>query len=155
MMQNQGNRTRIFDFFLLLSIFFSVVGIAQRVGAFRADAGETLTEFPVEILWENADAQTVDCIAKGEVIRTENEEAFGTVTEIRRAPHESVLYNEGREIRKVLPAGTTEDVRLTVAVLARRADGILFRADGTAILVGQNLHLYSMRATLSATVFSA
>lgn len=154
-MNNQKVRARIFDFFILLLVFFSVVGFVRRVGAFGAEAREAVSDFAVELLWESTDAQTADCLAVGETLRNENGTVFGTVKEIRRTPHEAVLYREGREFRKVYPQGTVEDVRLIVSVLGRRSGQILFREDGSALLAGQNLRLYSQRAALALQVVSA
>ncbi|MBE6529580.1 MAG: hypothetical protein E7680_03120 [Ruminococcaceae bacterium] len=155
MMKNQKARVRIFDFFLLLLVFFSVIGLTQRFGAFGANAKESLSDFSVELLWENVDVQTVDCLAVGEEIRNENGTVFGTVKAIRRTPHEVLIYHEGKEFRKSYPEGTIEDVRLTVLISGRRNNRILLREDGSAVLVGQNLRLYAPRAALSLCVISA
>ncbi len=150
-----GTRTRIFDFFLLLLIFFSVVSLAQRIGSFGAEANEAVSDFSVQVLWENVDSQTVDCLAEGEPLRTENGELFGTVTSIQREPHEVVLRQEGQEIRKIMPAGTTEDVYLTVLVSGRKPEQTLLLENGTALLRGQTLRLYSLRTLVTGTVISA
>ena len=154
-MRKQIDRNRIFDFFLLLLAFFSVVGLIQRVGTFGADAGETVSEFTVELIWENVDAQTADCLAEGEILRSENGSIFGTVKKIVRAPQEVILHDEGGEFRKRDPEGPVEEVRLTVAVSGRRSEGILLREGGTAILAGQTEALYSLRAKLFLRVLSA
>ena len=147
-MNEQANRSRIFDFFLLLLAFFSVVGLVQRLGSFGVDAKEAVSDFPVELLWEAVDARTADCLVDGEILRLENGTAFGTVKEILHTPHEAVIYEEGKEFRKTYPAGTVEDVRLTVTISGRRSNGILLREDGTAVLAGQTITLYSQRAKL-------
>ena len=150
----ESRRTRFFDFFLLLLAFFSIVGLAQRFGAFQAGAKEEPVDFSVELLLENVDFQTADCIAEGEELRAENGAIFGTIQKIDRAPHEFVFYHEGHELRASFPTESVQDVRLTVVVSGRKSDRILLRSDGKAVLTGQTLRLYSLRAALSLTVVS-
>ena len=154
-MENKNAKNRIFDFCLLLLAICLVVGVARRFGALQAEAGEPTAAFSVEVLWEGVDAGTADCLLAGETVRTETGAVFGSVQTIRRTPHQAVFYQEGRELRATFPGGTAEDVYLTLSVSGRRSGQILFREDGTAVLVGQKLRLYSLRATLDLTVLSA
>ena len=154
-MGNKNGKTRILDFCLLLLAICSAVGIAQRFGALRAEATEPTADFSVEVLWEAVDAETADCVAVGEGLRFENGTVFGTVKKITRTAHEEIFYREGKELRATFPEGTKEDLYLTVSVTGRKSDQILLREDGTPVLVGQNLRLYSTRATLALTVLSS
>ena len=150
----ENERTRVIDFVLLLLAFFSVVGLAQRFGAFQSGAKEALSVYTIETLWETVDPETADCLSVGANLQTENGSLFGVVEEIRRVPHEAVFHREGREMRFALPEGATEDVYLTISIQGRKDRQTLFRADGTTILSEQNLRLYSSRALLSLRVVS-
>lgn len=154
-MKNKISRTRVFDFCLLLLAICSVIGIAQRFGAFRAEGESSLNEYFVEVLWENVPCETADCLLAGETLKTENGTVFGTVKSIRRAPHEVVFHHEGRELRGTFPEGTAEDLSITISLLGRKADATLFCQDGSALLIGQKIRLFAPRASVAATVLSA
>ena len=154
-MESKKEKTRILDFCLLLLTICSVVGIVQRFGALRSETKEPTADFSVEVLWEAVDAKTADCVAVGEGLRFENGTVFGTVKKITRTAHEEIFYREGKELRATFPEGTKEDLYLTVSVTGRKSDQILLREDGTPVLIGQNLRLYSTRATLALTVLSS
>lgn len=154
-MESKKEKTRILDFCLLLLTICSVVGIVQRFGALRAETKEPTADFSVEVLWEAVDAETADCGASGEMLRTENGTIFGKVKKITRTAHEEIFYREGKELRATFPEGTKEDLYLILSVAGRKSGQTLLRGDGTPVLVGQNLRLYSTRATLALTVLSS
>ena len=84
-MNEQTNRSRIFDFFLLLLAFFSVIGLIQRFGSFGVDAKDAVSDYPVEVLWESVDAKTADCLSTGGNV--EERERYGFRRRQRDSAH--------------------------------------------------------------------
>ncbi len=147
-------RFRAMDLFLVMLVLFAVIGIARRAGAFRANAADTLRDYSVRAVWTDVDSRTVACLSKGETLYTNAGELFGTVLEVRSAPHKVVFRENGERVAAVYPPGTREDVYMTVAVRGGEHDGVILRENGKAILEGETYRLYSERASAVLTILS-
>lgn len=151
---NERIRFRAVDFFLILLALFAVVGIVRRAGVFHANTTPAQTAYTVHAVWTDVDGGTAGCLQAGEWLYTNAGERFGAVTEVSSAPHETALWEEGKRFRATYPAGTREDVYLTVSVRGAEHEGVFLRENGRAVLVGETYRLYSSRASLTLTIRS-
>lgn len=147
-------RFRATDFFLILLALFAVVGVARRAGAFSTDAADVPGEYRVVAVWQNVDARTAECVQTGEKLYTDAGEYFGEIAELSATPREETLWEGGSRFSGRYPEGTQTDVLLTVLLRGNERDGMLFRANGRAVLMGETYRLYSSRASLAVTVRS-
>lgn len=142
------------DAVLILLVIFAVVGVAIRVGIFQKDRNKAYAEYSVEIFAASVDARTAGCLTVGEPLFFENGEEYGVLQAVLRAPHRAVFYQEGKKIETQWPEGTLEDLTLLVQIKGEAAHGGVFRADGSPVLIGQNVRLFSRRAVICGTIRS-
>ncbi len=153
-MNERAGRSRFHaaDLFLVLLALFAVVGVAKRAGAFRKNTADSQSDYLIQAVWSDTDSRSVACLRAGDVLYTNAGERFGEISEIRSEPSEAVLWENGKRIVTRYPAGTREDVFLTVAVRGGEHDGVFLRENGRAVLIGETYRLYSLRASVAATV---
>ena len=151
-MRDETRRMNTADWFLILLVFFSVVGVLFRFFGLRGREREELSAISVTARWEDTDARTVACLASGEMLFTPAGEVFGRVISVEYVPAEVEILSGGMLYRVASP--TRVNATLEIEIMGRISRESFFNRQGERMSAGQVLRLYSRRTELSLELLS-
>ena len=148
-------RGSMLDLLILLLIVLGGFGTLGRFFEARATASDNGSVATVTVELFAYEAHLPSVLAEGEAVFLSSGEHFGELSSVRAEPSRVTVEANGEHLTGAWEDGTLWDTVLELRVTGSVSEERVFlREGGEALLVGQQLSLYTERAYLYGTVKS-